>query len=210
MEFFLYLIYLVITLVVLSLGDYYFRLIYLSGKDTFEKQELTDWARIIPSKIVSVFESAGSLQYGLLAFGLSAFFAYVWTLTGGLIGSPHYTDSFGNYFFLSFIMPVLVLAFYSFISSEILRAARISRNSGSFPARLLNQEIPLLSGIFISVIASNLAVYGFYHEISFLFVLPNVLILMVLLILRWNGKVKFGGIRMDREEEEVEDLGEDS
>ncbi|TGL65729.1 hypothetical protein [Leptospira sarikeiensis] len=209
MEFFLYLIYLVITLVIISLGDYYFQLLYLSGKDTFEKQELTDWARIIPFKIMNLFESAGSLQYGLLAFGLAAFFSYVWTLTGGLIGSPHYTDSFGNYFFLSFIMPVLLLAFYSFLSSEILRAARISRNSGSFLARLLNQEIPLLSGTFVSVIASNLAVYGLYHEISFLFVLPNILILMVLLILRWNGKVKFGGIRLDREEEVPEDLEED-
>ncbi|TGK00597.1 hypothetical protein EHO59_11630 [Leptospira semungkisensis] len=209
MEFFLYLIYLVITLVVVSLADYYFGLLHLSGKDTFEKIELTDWARIIPSKVVSIFETGGSLQFGLIAFGISAFFSYIWTLMGGLIGSPHYTDSFGNYFFLSFIMPVLVLAFYSFIASEILKAARISPSSGSFLARLIAQEIPLLSGIFISVIASNLAVYGMYHEISFLFVLPNVLVLIVLLILRWNGKVKFGGIRLDREAEEDEELEQD-
>ncbi|TGK05596.1 hypothetical protein EHQ53_18440 [Leptospira langatensis] len=209
MEFFLYLIFLVITLVSLSLADYYFGLIHLSGKDTFEKTELTDWARIIPSKLVSIFEIGGSLQYGMIAFGISAFFSYVWTLMGGLIGSPHYTDSFGNYFFLSFIMPVLVLAFYSFLASEILKAARISPNSGSMLARLLAQEIPMLSGIFISVIASNLAVYGLYHEIAFLFVLPNILILSVLLILRWNGKVKFGGIRLDKDEEEDQDLEED-
>ncbi len=209
MEFFLYLIFLVFTLVTIALVDYYFGLLFLSGKETFEKQELTDWVRIVPSKILSIFESGGSLQYGLIAFGISTFFSYVWTLTGGLIGSPHYTDSFGNYFFLSCIMPVMVLAFYHFLSSELLRAARISPDSGSFLSRLLAQEIPLLSGVFISVIASNLAVYGFYHEIAFLFVLPNILILGVLLVLRWNGKVKFGGIGLDRHPQDIEDFEED-
>lgn len=211
MEFVLYLFFFAFALVSLSLADYYFGLLHLSGKETFEKQELTDWLRIIPSKILSVLESGGSLQFGLIAFLIATFFAYLWTLLGGLIGSPHYTDSFGNYFFLSLILPVLLLFFYSYLSSELLHAARISPDGDSFLARLLDQEIPFLSGWFLSVIASNLAVYGLYHEIAFLFVLPNIAILGVLLVLKWNGRLSFGTRRAQPEEEDLyEDFGEDS
>ncbi|MFB5649658.1 hypothetical protein ACE5IS_03340 [Leptospira wolffii] len=211
MEFFLYLIFLILALVSLSLVDYYFDLIYLSGKDTFEKRELTDWLRIVPTKILSIFESGGSLQYGSIGFLISASFSLVWTWMGGLIGAPHYADSFGNYFFLSLILPVFFLFFYTYLSSEILHAARISPESGSFLSRLLAQEIPILSGCFISVIASNLAVYGLYHEIAFLFVLPNILILGILIVLKWNGKLPFGGTGKRKEEEyDYEDFGEDS
>ncbi|EQA36165.1 hypothetical protein LEP1GSC047_3384 [Leptospira inadai serovar Lyme str. 10] len=209
MEFFLYLIFFAFTLSFLSLADYYFGLLFLSGKDMFAKSELTDWIRILPSKILQIFEAGGNLQYGLISFGLSAFVSYIWTLTGGLIGAPHYADSFGNYFFLSFLMPGLLLAFYPALATEILKSTSNSRPD-SFLARFLGQEIPFLSGVFVSVIASNLAVYGLYHEIAFLFVLPNIAILAILLILRWNGKVRFGGIRLDRQEPHEDDFGEDS
>lgn len=208
MEFFLYLIFFAFSSAFLALVDYYFALLFLSGKDTFHKSELTDWFRILPTKLLAIFESNGSLQHGMIAFGVSSFFAYVWTLTGGLIGSPHYADSFGNYFFLSFLMPVLVLVFYPRISSELLASGSQFRQ-GSFLARLLEQEVPLVSGIFLSVIASNLAVYGLYHEIAFLFVLPNISVLGVLLVLRWNGKVRFGGIHLDRKSTEEEDFEEE-
>ncbi|PJZ70167.1 hypothetical protein CH373_10355 [Leptospira perolatii] len=209
MEFFLYLIFFAISLSVLALADYYWQLLFISGKDQFSKEELTDWVRILPSKILSIFEFSGNLQFGILAFASGAFVSYLWTLLGGLIGSPHYSDSFGNYFFLSFLMPALLLAFYPFLMEASLQD--LPETNPDHPlVRFFEQEIPLISGVFISVIASNLAIYGLYHEIAFLFVLPNICVLGVLLILRWNGKVRFGGIHLDRRKDSDDDFGEDS
>ncbi len=193
MEFLLYLIFFGFVTSVLVLVSYYFKLLFLSGRDSFERPELVDWIRILPEELLKLLESGGSLQYGAIAFSISAFISYLWTLMGGIIGAPHYADAFGNYFFLSFLLPVTLFTTYGVLVDLILKDLP-STSPNHFLVRFFEQEVPVLSGCSISVIASNLAVYGLFHEIPFLFVLPNVGIIGVLLVLRWNGKVKIGGI----------------
>lgn len=106
MEFLLYLIFFGIVSVVLALANYYFKLLFLSGRESFERLELVDWIRIVPDELIKLLEFNGSLQYGAIAFFVSAFVSYLWTLLGGIIGAPHYSDAFGNYFFLSFLLPI--------------------------------------------------------------------------------------------------------
>ncbi|EKO52690.1 MULTISPECIES: hypothetical protein [Leptospira] len=194
MEFLLYLIFFGIVSVLLVLASYYFKLLFLSGRESFERLELVDWIRIVPDELIKLLESSGSLQYAAIAFFVSAFISYLWTLLGGMIGAPHYADSFGNYFFLSFLLPVTLLTTYGILVELVLKDLP-STNPNHFLVRFLEQEVAILSGCSISVIASNLAVYGLFHEISFLFVFPNISIIAVLLVLRWNGKVKIGGIQ---------------
>ncbi|ALO25691.1 MULTISPECIES: hypothetical protein [Leptospira] len=194
MEFLLYLIFFGIVSGVLVLADYYFKLLFLSGRESFERLELVDWIRIIPDELIKLLEFNGSLQYGAIAFFVSAFISYLWTLLGGIIGAPHYSDAFGNYFFLSFLLPATLLTTYGVLVELVLKDLP-STSPNHFLVRFFEQEIPILSGSALSVISSNLAVYGLFHEIPFLFVLPNISIIAVLLVLRWNGKVKFGGIQ---------------
>ncbi|WP_000394961.1 hypothetical protein [Leptospira interrogans] len=194
MEFLLYLIFFGIVSILLVLASYYFKLLFLSGRESFERLELVDWIRIVPNELIKLLESGGSLQYAGIAFFVSAFVSYLWTLLGGMIGAPHYADSFGNYFFLSFLLPVTLLTTYGILVELVLKDLP-STNPNHFLVLFLEQEVAILSGCSISVIASNLAVYGLFHEISFLFVCPNISIIAVLLVLRWNGKVKIGGIQ---------------
>ncbi|PJZ42404.1 hypothetical protein CH370_04030 [Leptospira kmetyi] len=194
MEFLLYLIFFGIVSSALVLASYYFKLLFLSGRESFERLELIDWIRILPDELIKLLESGGSLQYGAIAFSVAAFISYLWTLLGGIIGAPHYADAFGNYFFLSFLLPVTLLTTYGVLVELILKDLPTT-SPNHFLVRFFEQEVAVLSGSSISVIASNLAVYGLFHEIPFLFVLPNVGIIAVLLILRWNGKVKIGGIQ---------------
>ncbi|TGK38649.1 hypothetical protein EHQ12_04570 [Leptospira gomenensis] len=208
MEFLLYLIFFGFVSGVLVLVNYYFKLLFLSQRDSFERSELVDWIRILPEELLKLLESNGSLQYGGIAFFISAFVSYLWTLLGGMIGAPHYADAFGNYFFLSFLLPITLLTTYGVLVDTILKDLPTT-SPDHFLVRFFEQEIPVLSGCSVSVIASNLAVYGLFHEIPFLFVLPNVTIIGILLILRWNGKVRIGGVqfsgsknRQDTEESE--------
>ncbi|WP_061248620.1 hypothetical protein [Leptospira alstonii] len=194
MEFLLYLIFFGIVSGLLVLASYYFKLLFLSGRESFERLELIDWIRIIPDELIKLLESNGSLQYGAIGFFVSAFVSYLWTLLGGMIGAPHYADSFGNYFFLSFLLPATLLTTYGVLVEFVLKDLP-STNPNHFLVRFFEQEVAVLSGSAISVIASNLAVYGLFHEIPFLFVFPNISIIAVLLVLRWNGKVRIGGIQ---------------
>ncbi|EMY79094.1 hypothetical protein LEP1GSC060_0954 [Leptospira weilii serovar Ranarum str. ICFT] len=194
MEFLLYLIFFGIVSGVLVLASYYFKLLFLSGRESFERLELIDWIRILPDEWLKLLESNGSLQYGAIGFFVSAFVSYLWTLLGGMIGAPHYADSFGNYFFLSFLLPTVLLTTYGVLVEFVLKDLP-STSPNHFLVRFFEQEVAILSGSAISVIASNLAVYGWFHEIPFLFVFPNISIIAVLLVLRWNGKVRIGGIQ---------------
>lgn len=68
MEFLLYLIFFGIVSGALVLANYYFKLLFLSGRESFERLELVDWIRIVPDELIKLLESNGSLQYGAIAF----------------------------------------------------------------------------------------------------------------------------------------------
>lgn len=64
MEFLLYLIFFGIVSVILALANYYFKLLFLSGRESFERFELVDWIRIVPDELIKLLEFNGSPQYG--------------------------------------------------------------------------------------------------------------------------------------------------
>ncbi|MBE7411656.1 MAG: hypothetical protein L6Q54_03260 [Leptospiraceae bacterium] len=187
MEFLLFLIFFGIAFGVISVLNYYFKLFGDREKDTFSREELIDFLRIIPKEMLSVIESHGDIQNGGIAFFLSAFFSYLWSLLGGLIGSPHYTNEFGNYFFQSFFILGILMATYTSLKEAIL-GDLLFTNEGHFLVKLLSQEIPILCGMGVSLIAANLSVYGLYHQTLFLFTLCNVCIIAALLLYKMSGK----------------------
>lgn len=184
MEFFLYLVFVHITLVVFALIKYYVRLFGDSERESFTKSELTSFTSIIPKEILAFLELDGSMQYSLIALLVSNLIAYGWTITGGMIGSPHYTNEIGNYFFLSCLIFILFLFGYpELVETVFLPGAK----SGNPLFKLLAQEHSIITGIGLALIGSNLAVYGLYHEIYFLFVFFNILIISVLTIYKLCG-----------------------
>ncbi len=187
MEFLLYLIFFFIAYGVISVLNYYIKLFGDREKETFTRDELIDYLRIVPKEMLSVVESHEDIQNGGIAFFLSAFITYLWSLLGGLVGSPHYTNEFGNYFFQSFFILGILVATYSSLKEAIL-GDLIFTNPEHFLVKLFNQEIPMLSGCGISLIAANLSVYGLYHQTLFLFVLCNVCIIAALLLYKMSGK----------------------
>lgn len=85
MEFLLFFVFLFFTFSVVALLSYYIRLFSNEDKDNFTKQELIELQRIIPMEKLQLFESEGSIQFGLAAFFVSIALTYLWTLSGGLI-----------------------------------------------------------------------------------------------------------------------------
>ncbi|MCB1156625.1 MAG: hypothetical protein H7A25_08005 [Leptospiraceae bacterium] len=187
----LFLLFFILVLIFLSLGSYYFRIFRDPEKDNFTRNELIDVRSIFVSEFISTLEHNGNLQYGIIAFLVSAVLGHLWTFLGGIIGRPFYANEFGNYFFLSFLLPVGLMAAYPYIFDAFFGEKRES-NPFSPLVQFFSQEIPIVSGVSLSVVAANLTVYGYYHEIYFLFVLINVLIILSLLVYKITADTFFG------------------
>ena len=104
MEFILYLIFFVICFILLALLRYYIQLFSDLERDQFDRSELIDFQKLIPKEMLNILEANGNMQEGLIAFLAFSLIAYGWSLLGGLIGSPHFTNEIGNYFFQSCLL----------------------------------------------------------------------------------------------------------
>lgn len=156
-------------------------------KDSFTKQELIDFHRIIPMEKLHLFEREGSIQFGLAAFFTSIILTYLWTLAGGLIGPPHYTNDPGNYFFHSFILFLVVTFSYPYLYDAFLSRLAMS-DSRNILVQFFKQENNIILGCGITLIAANLTVYGMYHEMFFIAVFSNIIIIGVVLLYKLSGK----------------------
>ena len=187
MEFLLFFVFLFFTFSVVALLSYYIRLFSNEDKDNFTKQELIELQRIIPMEKLQLFESEGSIQFGLAAFFVSIALTYLWTLSGGLIGPPHYTNDFGNYFFLSFILFLALTLSYPYLYDAFLNRIAIT-DSRSIIVQFFKQENNIIMGCGITLIAANLTIYGMYHEIYFISVISNIAIIGIVLLYKLSGK----------------------
>ncbi|HMV43873.1 MAG TPA: hypothetical protein PK079_19325 [Leptospiraceae bacterium] len=181
MEFILYLLFFTLSFIVLSLLRHYFILFGDLERDQFDRSELIDFQKLIPRQMLSILEANGSMQDGLVAFILFSLISYGWSLLGGLIGSPHYTNEFGNYFFQSCFLFIGFFFGYSPVVEIVLGSKKYSEPD-SFLVRFLSQETCVLIGVGLACISSNLAVYGMYHQMIFPFTILNILIISGLLI----------------------------
>ncbi len=180
MEFLLFVLFYILTYCFLSLGSYYYKLFSNSDRDSFERAEILDLARIIPKQIVSVFEANGNLQYGIIVFFGISLVSFLWILLGGLFGTAHYMDEFPAYFFHSFVLPLIIAFGMPFLKNTLSEAF----GKTHIVSKIFSQELPALAGSSVTLIASSLASYGTYHEMFFIIIFINILIISTLFVFK--------------------------
>jgi len=190
MEFFGFLGFLLFWSGVSALLTYYARLLFFEKKDAYPRHELTEPIPETLRIFFEVFSGAGKLTTNILAFVLGAFFAFLWAHWGGMIGSPSYTASFGNYFFHS---PILFYLLY--LAFPYLKEGFASPRTEP----LWESEAPLLSGVVLGLLAQSWNAWAFHGEFSFLFLLLGSGLSFYPLVFLWNEKT-FLGRRLQKPE----------
>jgi hypothetical protein len=183
MEFILYLLFFTLGFIVLALIRYYVQLFSDVEREQFDRSELIDFQKLIPKEILNILEANGNMQDGLIAFTSFSLLAYFWTLLGGIIGTPHYTNEIGNYFFQSCFLFIGFFFGYSPLVEVILGSKKYSEPN-SFIVQFLSQETCILIGVGLACISANLSVYGLHHQIPFPFTIFNILVISGMLIYR--------------------------
>jgi hypothetical protein len=160
----------------------------IRSKESYTRDELLDFIKIIPDRLKRL---AGSdLVSSIGAFFMGIVVAWLLALLGGLFsehvasGVPdHAQGSIPNYFFQSalFIF-VLHIAWPSFKEFAIERGGE----NGIF-YKILAPEIPFFTGLTVCIASINLTAWGVYHEMSFLFCVVDIVILL-----------GYAGYRIDR------------
>ncbi|HMV78098.1 MAG TPA: hypothetical protein PL048_15940 [Leptospiraceae bacterium] len=173
MEFLLFLFFYLLSLAVLPLCAYYYLLFSDSERESFSRSELIDMKKIIPRELIGVIESNGSLQMGLISFFSVSAVSYLWSIIGGIFSESHYSHEAANYIFHSFLLPGVL--FFSMKPLANLLKSGFGREH--FLTRFAKQEIPILAGVSITLIAACLSVYGAYHEMKFPLLFLNILII---------------------------------
>ena len=170
MELLLFLFFFILGFSLLTLIGYYYVLLFCSGKDSFEREELTNLQEIFPKEALRNFESENDLQNGLIAFVISIFFTYLWTFLGAILGVSSYSDEFTTYFFHSCFIPLVF--FYGAPLLEDYFAGTIGSNH--FATLLSGQTTAFVTGSVSTVIAATLTIYGSHHEALFFLVFINI------------------------------------
>ncbi len=198
MEFLLFLFFLSISLFYLGAISYYSRILFLYPRDVYEREEIVSIGKAILQEIFQLFEATGHVGKGALAFLIGGLLPALWARFGGIVGSPHYTHSPGNYFFH---FPFLFLAFS--LSYGFWKLA--------YPPEITRYGYPLAIGLGAGSIAKSLSSYGIYHEMYFAFSLLVVVIVSVVASYLWNRE-KFLGLELPGYEEsqfnEYDDVNE--
>ena len=181
MEFILYLIFFVICFILLALLRYYIQLFSDLERDQFDRSELIDFQKLIPKEMLNILEANGNMQEGLIAFLAFSLIAYGWSLLGGLIGSPHFTNEIGNYFFQSCLLFIAAYFGYAPLVDAFLGSKKYAEPD-SVIVRFFSQETCVLIGIGLACVAANLSVYGMHHQIAFPFTLFNTIVISAMLV----------------------------
>lgn len=203
MEFLLFITFFLFFYLVLGLISYYYILFSNPDRTTFERNEILDLTRIIPKQAIAIFDAHGNLQYGIAVFFGVSFFSALWVLLGGIFGSEHYADEPAPYFFHSFILPAIVA-----FGMPALKNYVGSKFATSHPVyKIFSQEIPALAGSSVTLLASSFASYGAYHEMMFLIILVNSVIIIAIYLFKQKQVRKRD--QFDEEYSEVSDENED-
>jgi hypothetical protein len=184
MEFALFLFFLIFTTALTSVISYYINLLFFNKKEIYEREEITQVFEPVFRILLDVCKSGGNLFLGIGLFIGFALFAWTWALFGGAIGTAHYTNSLGNYFFNA---PLLFLGFlfgFPFLKEGF---------SAPGPSKqFFDSGRAILSGLGLGAWSASLATWGLYHEFYFLFVFLSGILVLYPLCYFWNGKAFFG------------------
>jgi hypothetical protein len=197
MGFLLFLFFFIFSFSMVAIINYYFKLFSLEDRESFDRQELIDFTKIIPREIASLFEYDGSLQYGIIAFGVSGLFSFLWVLFGGLFGESFYSHDFSTYLFGSALLPIIF-----HFSHPYLMDALGDQDPDSPLMRILSQGTSIVGGSTITLVSTNLSFYGLFHETYFIFNLINIVSCIGIFLYRI--KVIHENIRSNESEEEID------
>lgn len=181
MDFFVWLILFVLFSVLLPSMHYWGDL--FAKKDSFTREELTDVREIMEMSFREIEDKP--ILIGLFAAG--SLLAWLVVLFGGLLSpdlsmaSDFAEDTAANYFFQSFLFPVLL--------SIVLGGL-----TDAFPDGIINRiaehRDALVCGLSISMISLNLSSWGIHHQMNFLFLFLNSCILFVFALYRMDVYIR--------------------
>jgi hypothetical protein len=150
------------------------------AQESYTRDELLDFLHIIPERLKRLArdEELG-LGIGSLIAGIAA--GWLLTLLGGLFSEnisadvPDFAEGgVPNYFFQSALFVFVIhIAWPSFKDFALDRGGE----EGMF-FRILSTEIPFFVGLAVCIAAVNLTSWGVHHEMSFLFCLADIIILL--------------------------------
>lgn len=184
MEFIIFIIFVIINLVLILLIKYYSNLFGDLNRSEYYREELTGITRIIVAEFKKLLDE---WMISILSLVAAIFLTWLWTLMGGIIGSPHYTDEFGNYFFLSSFILILTITFlheiYQFAVNKLAGG-----NEFSLLAKFFQPKKMIVAGIASALSSANMTIYGMYHEVWFIFVLINLITIYFFTVIYLNDK----------------------
>jgi hypothetical protein len=149
----------------------------LRSKDVYTREELIYFLQIFDIQLRKMNPEHSILGYIMFSFGV--LIAWLLTLFGGLISpdtgpEPDYaSNEMANYFFQS-----ALFVFMLHIVWPSLKFFLEERFAPQILIDLMNQDKPFFTGLSITLPSISLACWGMYHQIHFLFVLINGVILL--------------------------------
>ncbi len=144
----------------------------MRSRDQYRREELIDFQRIIQDRFFDLMGRGDTaMNYAGLATGIGL--AWFLTMLGGLFspGHPsipdHATDQIPNYFFQSALFPIILHIVWPSLRD-------IAEQQGGPFARLVAAEHAFFIGLAVALSAIYVAVWGVFHDVSFLWNLLNL------------------------------------
>ncbi len=184
MEFALFLFFLIFTTTLTAVISYYADLLFFHKKDVYDREEITEILDPVLKIFMGVLTSGGELVIGGGLFFGFALLAWLWSLLGGAVGTPHYTDAPGNYFFNAPLLFVVFLFGFPFLKEGFSSPGPLKQ--------FFDAGRAVLSGLGLGAWSASLASWGLYHEFYFLFVLLSGVVVVLPLCYFWQGRAFFG------------------
>ncbi len=190
MFFFVWFILFFILFWIVMVVSYWEKLI--RSKDIYSKEELVYFHKILLEQLEKMNPKHSILGYIAFFFGIIV--AWFLTLFGGLISpdtgiEPDFaSNEMANYFFQS--------ALFVFILHLILPSLKMYLEDHFAPdifIKFLEHDKAFFTGLSITLVSITLTSWGIYHQISFLFVLINGIILL-----------SYAAYQIQREKENIE------
>ncbi len=173
LDFLVWAILLIIFAGVILILDYWGHL--LREQDSYTRGELVDFYRIYLRQIENLTSARGDAGINYMAIGAGIGVAWALTLFGGLLSpdvtaaSDHAEDQIPNYFFQSLLFPLILHIVWPAMKDVALDQG----GPQGILSRLLNAEIPFFFAMAVALGSINLAVWGVYHHMNFLFAAIN-------------------------------------